>query len=341
MARRPCLTEATAEPNVSGRDASAQAFSIAPTVVYARVKYTYASGLGNRLWPWARCVVYSHLHGVPMVKPLWLWPMRIGPLVKQRMPVATWPGHLYMNLFRARPAEVTGSVRLHAMLRSPEIPEPASLDTPPQAEDGAVTFTGEGGMFAPLLGHEALVRNAIRTMTKERWLRVVDRPAQVPIGIHVRRSDFKVATQASQFVTEGFLRTPLSWFVEALRLVRRELGVDAPAHVVSDGRAEELRALLREPNMNFVTEGSPISDMLLLSRASVLIGSGGSSFSGWAAFLGEMPVVVHPGQDLRWFKLEPRRGQFIGELDPASQCDEFMNQVRALRRASPMVSPSR
>src|SRR5687768_18294095 len=92
---------------------------------YAAVRYTYAAGLGNRLWPWSRCVIYSHTHGVPMLKPTWVWPMRVGPLVKQRMPIASWPGHLYLNLFRAPPGSLTGLRRLAILARAHRVPEPA------------------------------------------------------------------------------------------------------------------------------------------------------------------------------------------------------------------------
>jgi hypothetical protein len=40
-----------------------------------------------------------------------------------------------------------------------------------------------------------------------------------------------------------------------------------------------------------------ITDLLALSQAKVLVGSG-SGFSMWAAFLGQMPSVWHPGQRL-------------------------------------------
>jgi hypothetical protein len=68
----------------------------------------------------------------------------------------------------------------------------------------------------------------------------------------------------------------------------------------------------------------------LLARSQVLIGSGGSSFSAWASFLGEMPTVSHPGQSLLWFKARLRKGQFVGELDPAAPPDHLMRQLASL-----------
>jgi hypothetical protein len=167
------------------------------------------------------------------------------------------------------------------------------------------------------------------------WLGVVDAPSEVPIGIHVRRSDFHQATDPKDFIMRGAIRTPLSWFVDSLRLVRKALGNRAQAYVMTDGRPNELRQLLDEPDVAIVRPSSPLSDMLLLARSQVLIGSGGSSFSAWASFLGEMPTVSHPGQSLLWFKAKQRKGQFVGELDPAAPPDQLMRQLASLGASSP------
>ena len=298
-------------------------------MTYVRVKYGYASGLGNRLWPWARFRVYSALHDIQRLRTTWAWPMRIGPLIKQRMDPRTWPGHLYLDQFRAGPGEIGGMRRLLTIRRLPESPEPEVLAVPPALRDAIIVFSGNGKMFADLAGHERFLRGAIREITRPRWLRVVDRPEKVEIGIHVRRSDFTAAATATDLHTKGFIRTPLSWFVATLRQVRAAMRRSARAIVVSDGHESELSELLDEPDVHLISPSSPISDMLILSRSRVLIGSGGSSFSAWAAFLGEMPAVTHPGQSLRWFKLEPRAGQYLGEFDPLCPPADFLDQVAA------------
>jgi hypothetical protein len=298
-------------------------------MIYAGVRYTYAAGLGNRLWPWARCAIYSHLHQVPMLKPIWIWPMRLGPLVNQKMPLTTWPGHLYLNLFRTAPGQVSGLRRMAVLARADRVPEPADLR---DRVEGAgrlslVTFEGEGGQFTELAGYEGFLAQAIRAMTRASWLGVVDAAPMVPIGVHVRRSDFRRAAAAADYQSKGALQTPMSWFVDALRLIRKLRGRDEKAYLVSDGQPDELRELLAEPHVELVRPASPISDMLLLSRAEVLIGSGGSSFSAWASFLGGMPTVSHPGQSLRWFLKALHSSQYIGELDPSAPSAEFLASV--------------
>jgi hypothetical protein len=96
----------------------------------------------------------------------------------------------------------------------------------------------------------------------------------------------------------GFLRAPVSWFVESLAFKRQNVGSTVPAFVVSDGERTDLADLVGAPAVELVQTGSAIGDLLALSGVRVLLASGGSSFSAWAAYLGEMPAIARPGQSL-------------------------------------------
>src|SRR5262249_15653281 len=116
--------------------------------------------------------------------------------------------------------------------------------------------------------------------------------------------------------------TPLEWFVAALKVVRAQALRSLPAVVTSDGTRDELAALLELDNVQVVSTGSAIGDLLLLSRSSVLLASV-SSFRGGASYLGKMPTLSYPGQSLgRLFQLESAPGQFVGEVDPNSCISE-------------------
>jgi hypothetical protein len=68
----------------------------------------------------------------------------------------------------------------------------------------------------------------------------------------------------------------------------------------------------------------------VLSKAKILIASGGSSFSAWASFLGQMPTISHPGQSLSWFKINNRNGYYVGEFNPTSPPQPFLEQIKSL-----------
>ena len=58
----------------------------------------------------------------------------------------------------------------------------------------------------------------------------------------------------------------------------------------SDGSDEELEELLQLPKVSRLFTGSALGDILALSKCNAIIGSD-STFSGWGAFLGQVPVV--------------------------------------------------
>jgi len=151
----------------------------------------------------------------------------------------------------------------------------------------------------------------------------------VPIAINVRRAkDFPEAKPEDLISPTGPVRTPLQWFIQSLKVMHSYLGYQAKAFVVSDGSEHDLKELLTIENVFFVRPGCTISDLLALSRAKVLIASGGSSFSAWGSFLGQPPTISLPGQSLSWFGLQRKNGPYIGAFDPCEPSDTFLKQMK-------------
>jgi len=263
--------------------------------VYCRAILPNA-GLGNKLFPWARCRVFSLEHGVDMLNPRWTQ-LRLGPLLRRDRDT-----RVYHNLFKAAPpGYVSGARALRLRLaRSNQV----------------VEFIGAEDHFRSLTGRHAVLLDELRALTRDCWLQRADRVATVTIGMHVRRGDFAEASGPQDFVLRGAIRTPLEWFVECLALVREMCGFAVPALVVSDAPDSALRRLLQEEAVTRIDTGSAIGDLLVLSKAKLLIASGGSSFSAWAAFLGQMPTLAFPGQSLTWFNIVPTQDQYIGDWSP-------------------------
>jgi hypothetical protein len=182
------------------------------------------------------------------------------------------------------------------------------------------------------LGISNLLVDSFREIVKPKWSRLADSFPDPIIGINVRRGkDFHDAQNPRDFYLKGGLRTPLAWFRESLSLIRKVLGFPADAVIVSDGSEADLAELLSMQNVRMLRPGCAVSDLLVLARTKVLIGSGGSSFSAWASFLGQMPTITVPGQSLSWFELAHANGSYVGEFDPAHPSDAFLEQVEKLR----------
>jgi hypothetical protein len=195
----------------------------------------------------------------------------------------------------------------------------------------AVVFRGAGDHFSPLTGQHETLLTELERLTRRSWLGRVEQVGPVALGVHVRRGDFVVPRRADDFIFKGAIRTPLGWYAQSIKAVREIARETIPAIVVSDASDNALGELLRLPNVSRVDTGSAIGDLLVLSRAKLLIGSGGSTFSAWAAFLGQMPAVAYPGQSLTWYKIAARRGQYIGEWNHSRTTpDDLARQVQTL-----------
>lgn len=303
-------------------------------MMICRARFGRGFGFGNRLFPWARCGVFSARHGVPMVAPVWFRPA-VGQLFRGGVSYGSYLRQIMLaGLFRPGPDDI--GLGRYAYLRLTrgltvvgEPPDLLATDWPSSwpNDDCLVTFEGVGAFFEPLNGHAPLLLERLRSIAHPRYLALADAPPDVPIGICVRLgNDFAEPVAVDGRIT-GLRKTPVDWFVTMLRAVRVAAGRRARAYVVSDGTPAQLSALLAEPDVTFVRPGTAIGDLLLLSRARVLLASGASTFAAWGAFLGQMPSATHPGQPLRWWKIAPARGQYCDEVDCHDIDGEFLRQA--------------
>jgi hypothetical protein len=313
--------------------------------IFSEVAFARGAGFGNRLFPWARCRLFSRRYGVRMLAPAWTqW--RVGPLLRGGVDLLSYPRQiLLMGLFNGD-NYVAGTTRAWVAATAARVAEPphwndwreSSVSRNTVSRNTIVCFAGYGNMFGDFLEHRKTLLHELRLDTRPRWLKVADSMA-APIAVNVRCGrDFREAASPQDYYKSGALRTPIPWFVRALEFVRRAAGAQVPAVVVSDGAADELSELLSLPDVTFARPGCAISDLLVLSRGRVLIGSGGSSFSAWAAFLSGAPSLTHPGQSLQWFRLGTPGGPFVGELDPAHPPEGLEEEIdRALHRHTEAV----
>src|SRR6266436_311059 len=242
------------------------------------------SGLGNRLFPWARCRMFSQRPG----------------------DVTGWQ-RAWVKLRATRIAE----------------PALLSAAPPRKTSLGLVVFEGYETQFRPLHGWNELLRNELLAMTRPQW-RQKAAVASPYIAIHVRRGDFQRPNAQTDHSRVDNMATPLSWFVASLKAVRAHLGVTVPAVVTSDGDPDELRPLLDLDNVRQVATGSAIGDLLTLSRAALLLASGSSfsawaSYLGRMPTLSHPGQSLR-----RLFQLEGAGRQFLAEFDPSDRLPELL-----------------
>lgn len=264
----------------------------------ARKLYGYPDvgrfGLGHSLLAWARCVVWCRETGAEMIAPEW-FRLRIGPWLRGERDKRTY------SLLFTNKGKWTGLARTWLLSTSRKVPSTDVVDRlPSDRTRTVVVFTNaladnEKKHFHEVLGHAPVLRDALIRMTRPEYRPA---PAKEPfIGVHVRLGDFtKVSDPSAIQPHQNNIRLPLSWYVEKLHQLRSAIG-EMPAMVFSDGSDEELSELLAQSLVSRAPRQSAVTDMLSIAQSSVLISSG-SGFSLWGAFLGEVPRVCFPGQNV-------------------------------------------
>ena len=283
-----------------------------------------ATGLGNRLFPWACCEIMSRDLSLSVLAPQ-MATIRRGALFRggidyQHFITKTllWDNFDFKNYVR-------GVKRLSVLLSYPRIPEDRVRDDVSAAgrampADGLVVFRGYGDLFVSLRGEHAFLLEKLRGMTKAKWIEEAEKP-RYALGVNIRLGrDFSVPSSEQDMQRQGLMLTPIEWFVKAIKEVQKRVG-QVPCLVVSDGNREALRPILELPNVRLFGGRSAVSDLLCLARCSALIGTGGSSFTAWAAYLANAPVLTHASRSQKWFRLD-EAVPFVG-VYPGSDIDRF------------------
>lgn len=301
-------------------------------------------GLGHSMVAWARCVIWCEEVNAKMLAPHW-FRLRIGPYLRGER-----DKRAYARLFRSGHA-LGGALRDWHLLRAARVSSPegvfeADISSPEALEQlrkrpTVVQFENARArnvetFFDGFIGHAPLLKARFEAMLKPRHHPT---PAQSPhIALHVRMGDFSIARSEADLLVNN-TRLPLEWYGDALNTLRKELRIssgqpDLPAVLYSDGSDDELAPLLALAGVQRPPKASAATDMLALSQASCLIGSG-SGFSMWGAFFGQVPSVFYRGRQITRIHTDPDDALQWRAKDPIPA--HFLHRVS--QRAAALSAP--
>ena len=70
------------------------------------------------------------------------------------------------------------------------------------------------------------------------------------------------------------------------------------------------------------------NNLVLLSDAKVILGSGGSSFTAWGSFLSKAITITIPGQSLQWFKVSNNlEKHLVTTYDPSAPDQDILKAI--------------
>ena len=130
------------------------------------------------------------------------------------------------------------------------------------------------------------------------------------IGVHIRMGDFRKLKQGEDFSRVGHVRTPEHYFIDAVNAIRKINGKKLPVSLFTDGYRHEFEEIFKLDNIEMIEGNADIVDLLLLSRSSILVAANGSTFSYWAGFLADAPLIKHPDHLYAAFRPDEINAQF-------------------------------
>lgn len=226
------------------------------------------SGLANCMFVAARACVLSHETGYLLIDPTWAR-FSLGPFIRRERDKRN-----YIGLFKK--TGISGLSKLFLLLRIPRIKPGLAV----QADCGIIVVEGLDNYFADLLNNQKLVKDYFSANIHSKVLeKVKNVDFSNVIGVHIRLGDYIQS-----------IRTDIAWYGS---LINQLIAITKGAYrifIFSDGSDEELKSIITLNNCERTFFGNALADIIALSKCRLIIGSD-STFSGWGAFLGQVPII--------------------------------------------------
>lgn len=217
------------------------------------------NGLANCLYVYARAIKHAHKTGTRIIAPTW-FNLSIGPYLRHQS-----DKRHYIGLFKCL-KEINGLKKwwLLNFCKS-------------QVE----TVEGIEPYFRNLLDCADVIAKYIEEHIEPSLLNIVNEyDFTNKVAVHIRLGDYPEN-----------VRVPISWYKEKIVAISTKHS-EYKFCIFSDGKDEELMELTSIPNVERVFFGNAIADIFAISKCCYMIGSD-STFSGWGAFLGQVPCVFY------------------------------------------------
>lgn len=248
------------------------------------IVYLPKFGLGNMLLVWAKGLVFAKQNNLPFYCFGWN-KIHWGAIIRGENHKRFYAGYFKTyGLFRK--LHVTISTSLERKILNP--------DRTHSFQNGAANFIFDelktnNEMFKILRPHQSFIKQSLVDMLRPALRDRFDSLEEIEIAVHIRRGDFRLS----------HLATPLEYFIKVIETIRLTNGSNVAVKVFTDGKLGEMESIMQLENIEIVSTGFDILDILWMSKSKVLVLSPSSSFSYWSAFLSEAKVIIKE-DDWQW-----------------------------------------
>ncbi len=254
------------------------------------------AGLGNQLFPLFNALIFSRLNQLPLII-VGYHHLKIGPYLRKEKSKRKYSG--YFTFQKTIVGESIDRIRIYFASRKLEtIKEQPVVQLPAEALKGRLFLFEKlptyHDYFKHLKPHRDEVKNLLKTVFNERILKQAFERERPVLGVHIRMGDFRKLKEGEDFSKVGHVRTPEDYFIDVIRKVREMAASDLPVSLFTDGYRHEFEKMFSLKNIEMVEGNADAVDLLLLSRSKAIVMANGSTFSYWAGFLSEAPIIKHP-----------------------------------------------
>lgn len=254
------------------------------------------AGLGNHLFPLMHAMVFAELNKLPLII-LGYHHLKLGPYLRKEKIKRRYRG--YFSFQKSVVGEWMDRAKIKWLSSKLDtVAEPPVEKVEAGKVDGKLFLFHKlptyHDYFRHLKAHRPLVKKKLLEVINPEILKEVNRVEPPVIGVHIRMGDFRKLKEGEDFSKVGHVRTPEFYFVDIIQAIRKINGNELPVSLFTDGYRNEFEQILSTDSLTMV-EGNPdIVDLLLLSRSKIIAMANGSTFSYWAGFLSDAPIIKHP-----------------------------------------------
>jgi Glycosyl transferase family 11 len=275
------------------------------------------AGLGNQLFPIMKAFVFGRLNNLEVIVTGYHW-LKLGPYLRKEKTKRryygyfnfqkTWIGEQF-DKRKIKKSEKRGVVLeppLQVMELSAIENESFEFSEPPSYRD----------FFAGLNLNRSLTKEIFWELLNDSIKKKLENEKSPCIGVHIRMGDYPNLKPGEDFRHVGQVRTPEKYFIDVIQNIREVHGSSLPVTIFTDGFRNEFEHLFTLENIS-MSQGNPdIVDMVLLSRSEIIVTAKGSTFSYWAGFLSDVPVILHPDHIYNYNRLPSENPElYEGPMD--------------------------
>ncbi|WP_421944664.1 alpha-1,2-fucosyltransferase [Pedobacter sp.] len=261
------------------------------------------AGLGNKLFVWARALMFAKKNNLPLYI-IGFNRIHIGPFLRREKAKRFYFGQFKRNSFAAQLIYLQHILTKTSIVKEPELgAEAIQFNTRYLFEQ----IPSWKNYFESFQSYRLIIRDAFFEKLSKKVVKQVEKyNVNAEIGVHIRMGDFKPLPDGVDFKLVGATRTPIKYFIDCIQKIGLSLNSSPKTLVFSDGYEEELKEIFTLNNTTLSDCSIDVVDLVNLSRSKIIITSAHSSFSEWAGFLSESPIIRHPDHIHSRIRLEQK-----------------------------------